>query len=309
MPRLLSSQLLCIYLILFSLIGVCFPMFVQAATITARQNGIDIAAEDNALIEVRLNTEGQTFNAIEGLVSLHLDSGPIYIRDINLGGSELSLWPNRPSVTVQESGDASIDFVGGVPGGFIGQDVLLFTVVVTATQPGTLFINPVSIVAFAHDGQGTPVAVRSEEAKIRVKEARSTAEDHWQVIIEKDTNPPLPFTVFLGQDPSVFDGQKFISFYTTDAESGIDRYEVQEGDLGTVRSSSPYILRDQLNSLPVTVYAFDKAGNVQTAYLDRSSLNLFQPVRTILILFICIVVGFCVIIIWQWRRFQHKKFR
>lgn len=309
MSRLLSSQLFRIYLVLFVLVGYCFPSLSQAATITARQNGTDIAAQDNALIEIRLNTEGQTLNAVEGLVSLHLDSGPLYIRDINLGGSELSLWPNKPSVAVQASGDASINFVGGAPGGFNGQDVLLFTIVVTATQPGTLFVNPVSIVAFAHDGLGTPVAVRSEEAQLMVREARPTAEDHWQIVIEQDTNPPLPFTVFLGQDPSVFDGQKFISFYASDLESGIDHYEVQEGDLGIVRSSSPYVLRDQINSLPVTVYAFDKAGNVQTASLVRSSLPLLQPVRTILILFLCIVVGFCVIIIWQWRRFQHKKYR
>lgn len=264
-----------------------------------------IAAQDNVIIEVRFNTENQPINSIEGLVGIHSETGPIYVRQINLGGSDITLWPNNPSVSSSEK-DISISFVGGTPGGFTKTDILLFSIVLTATEPGALILAPASIVAYAHDGQGTPITVRNVNLELVVAEQRAKPEDEWQKIITTDSEPPLPFKVTLGQDPSVFDGKKFISFYTTDNQSGIDHYEIKEGNMGIVRSSSPYVLRNQELELPITVYAFDRAGNVREAFFDPQSIKEISILKTSWFFLLSILILCCIIVV-LWKQKRKKQ--
>lgn len=91
------------------------------------------------------------------------------------------------------------------------------------------------------------------------------------LIVRIDTAPPAKFTpesqvLFSGDQAKVF-----VSFFTTDAQSGIDHYEVgviaadQPADESPVfvRSESPYQLPNILGKhFKVVVRAFDKAGNV-----------------------------------------------
>lgn len=290
--------LTCILLLLTTL-GFVQPVTVLAARTFITNSEGSIAADDKVILEVRLDTEGQTVNTVEGLVGLTVSQGNLYIRNIGLGGSELELWPNKPSVTSQ-SQNASVSFVGGKPGGFNSSNALLFTIALTVSEPGSLAIAPASIVAYAHDGHGTPVSVRTTDAIIQIEARRETPRDYWQENLEADHEPPLPFRVEHGQDPSVFNGKRFISFFTTDAQSGIDHYEVQEGDRAAVRSSSPYVLQEQGLSLPVTVYAFDKAGNVREARWTPANQFNNTPLVMILLSLILIILLLCCIIIWQW---------
>ena len=83
-------------------------------------------------------------------------------------------------------------------------------------------------------------------------------------MLEKDKTPPESFEITLGKDPSLFDNRYFIGFFTTDAESGVAYYEVQEGERDFVRAESPYVLQDQSIKNIIKAKAFDKAGNERT---------------------------------------------
>lgn len=65
----------------------------------------------------------------------------------------------------------------------------------------------------------------------------------------------------MGQDPRVFGGKYFVSFFTTDSKSGVDHYEIKEGDNGYKTAQSPYLLSDQNLRSVVRVRAYDVAGN------------------------------------------------
>ncbi len=284
---------------------IVLPQTVLAARAFIRAQTTPMAAEDKVMAEVRFNTEGKQINAVEGLVGLKTDNGSLYVRAIGLGGSDLTLWTNKPSVAPQ-SNSASISFTGGTPGGFNKTDALLFTIAFTVTAPGTVTILPVSLVAYANDGRGTPITVNNEDLSITVIEQREKPEDQWQNIIDSDKLPPEPFTIYMGHDPSVFDNKKFISFSAVDNQSGIDHYEIKEGNLGIVKSGTTYVLQDQILAHPITVYAFDRAGNVRSAEwspaTERDTFlakGLLWPLSLIILLICCIIV-------WQWHQRTKK---
>lgn len=301
----LTSKRIIIAIVLVG-ITIVVPLSTQAAYIFIDSPSQVISAEDNVIVEVRLNTEGKVINTVEGLIGIHAPNGPVYVRNIGLGNSDIQLWASKPSVTTQKNG-ASISFTGGTPGGFNKPDVLLFSIVLTATEVGAVLIAPASVVAYAHDGQGSPVAVRNLDLTLEVTPEKTVPEDQWQEVVKADSEPPAPFVINMGQDPALFDGKKFISFYTTDAGSGIDHYEVKEGEFDTVRSSAPYVLRNQVNPQPITVYAFDKAGNVRESHLDPRTIQERVVTKTGIVVLALIILIVCCIILVQWRRKQRKK--
>lgn len=87
----------------------------------------------------------------------------------------------------------------------------------------------------------------------------ATVPEH--ISLAADTQPPLPFEPKLVSDPAIHGGKYVLVFSTTDAESGIDHYEVKEGLLRWERAESPYVL--PLQHLPkiIVVKAVDRAGN------------------------------------------------
>jgi len=86
-----------------------------------------------------------------------------------------------------------------------------------------------------------------------------------------DTTTPEAFQLKIGKDPSVFEGKYFLSFAAQDKMSGVDYYEVKEGKRDFKRTISPYLLEEQSLSKKITVQAYDKAGNYQTAEIKPPS--------------------------------------
>lgn len=87
----------------------------------------------------------------------------------------------------------------------------------------------------------------------------------WEVIgIRRamvDKKPPLPISLEIGQEPSLYDGKYFLVFSATDEHSGISHFDVTEGTETYKGVSSPYILKDQSKERYVVVTAYDNAGN------------------------------------------------
>jgi hypothetical protein len=82
--------------------------------------------------------------------------------------------------------------------------------------------------------------------------------------VKTDQTPPLPFEIEIADNTLEFDENKAIIFSTTDAMSGIDYYDVLQGDKLYTGITSPYNYEIE-KSTYFLVRAHDKAGNITEA--------------------------------------------
>ncbi len=249
-----------VYFFILACSALLLPHLVFASTIYIDTNHSDFFVGDTILFSVRINSENSDINAVEGDVSLAYSSATVSLADINTAGSKFSLWPTKP---FPSENNASISFVGGSPGGLISKDAIVFNFVLKLQKAGQITLSPNNIGVYLNDGKGTKDAVAAKDLIINVLPEKSDAmsADDWGTIISHDKTAPEPFEITLGKDPSIFDNQYFIGFFTADTGSGIAYYEVQEGEGDYVRRESPYLLQDQSLKNLIKVKAIDKAGN------------------------------------------------
>lgn len=266
-----------------SLLGIFFlPLFVDAISITAKV-GKEVRAGDVFVVDVIANTEGQNINTIEGDILFSDRTKNFEVQDVSLAGSALTMWPRRPSLS--QAGD-QISFSGGIPGGITGE-VPLFKIVVRTKQPGEFRVGFGEIFAYANDGKGSQLSVTRVDQLVPVLVQNEEAVDQWNKIISTDNTAPQPFEITLHKDPQLYGGQKFISFPAIDAESGISYYEVREGNTLPIRSGDQYVLIDQKIKQPITVTAFDLAGNTRTGiYTGKTAINWYAIVFWTLVLIV-----------------------
>lgn len=271
---------------LFSCITVLLPCSVFASNVFIDTNHSEFFVGDTIMFNVRIDSENKNINTIEGGVSLNYPSDLISLVDINTSGSKLSLWPGKPLPSVSGT---SISFAGGSPGGFSSKDAIVFNIVLKLQKAGQIILTPENIGVYLNDGQGTKDEVSVKNLVINVLPQKSDRQsvDDWGNLISGDKTPPESFEIYLGQEGSVFDGKKFLSFSTTDKQSDIAYYEVIEGDLPPVRSGDTYVLREQNKSVKVTVIAYDSAGNARKSVYSPTSNNISY---TIIIIFIILLI-------------------
>jgi hypothetical protein len=249
-----------IKLFLLACSAVFLPHLVFASTLYVGTDHSDVFVGDTILFSVRIDSENRDINAVEGEVALDYSADAASLADINTAGSKFSLWPAKPSPS---ENNTSISFVGGSPGGLITKDAIVFSFVLKLQKSGQITLSPKNIGVYLNDGKGTKDAVGVKDLTVNVLPEKSDAPsaDDWDAIISKDKTAPESFKVTLGKDSSIFNNQYFISFFTTDAQSGVAYYEVQEGGSGYARTESPYLLQDQSLKNLIKVNAIDKAGN------------------------------------------------
>ncbi len=232
------------------------PRNAVAMTIFIDRPATEARVGDTIAIGVMIDTDNKEINALEGTIEV---SGPTEIVSISTGGSIFPLWPNKPSFLGNE-----ITFVGGTPSGVYGSKLRLFTIFMKPSGEGEITLKLKSATAYLNDGFGTQISLPQNSENISVLTGGGEVKNNLDSMILLDKNPPLSFTVELGRDQFSYDNKYFISFYSSDAESGISQYEVTEGDFGTVRSGNIYVLRDQSLKSAISVKAVDNAGNART---------------------------------------------
>ena len=226
---------------------------------------------DVFIVEARLNTEGEYINTVKG--DLRFSQDILEVKDLSQGNSVLTLWVKEPSFSNQAG---TISFIGGVPAGYQGWDGLLGRIIFRArgtdaelerrTDAKVEFLDSCQVLL--NDGFGTPAELRREGATLTVlAEKREIPQDEWQEELEKDTTPPEPFEIEIHQTPEIFEGKYFIIFSTTDKQTGVDYFEVKEGEKDWQREESPYLLEDQNLQSIIKVKAVDKAGNERTVLI------------------------------------------
>ncbi|UCE37745.1 MAG: Ig-like domain-containing protein [Thermoplasmata archaeon] len=119
--------------------------------------------------------------------------------------------------------------------------------------------------------------------KVRVKDNDgdwSPYSNYWNITI--DITPPNSFTPLATPDGWTNNNQPQISFFTIDATSGIDYYQVKIDSGSFTTQMSPYTLPEQSDGTHnITVRAYDKAGNYRDGfvdvYIDATLPNDFIP--------------------------------
>lgn len=243
-----------IFVISFSLI----PFICFAARLYLEPSQGEYYQNDTFLIDVLLDTEGKSINAVE--VNLSFPKNILEIQDFSQGNSILNIWLKSPEFSNQ---DGRLSFSGGIPGGYRGESGLLGKIVFQAkeqqikTEVSFSGQNQVLI----NDGKGTEAPLTTNGAVFEILKASGAVLNEWQQEIEKDKTLPSSFKIVIDKNDNIFQGKYFAVFSTTDKESGIDRYEIKEGGGDWETIQSPYLLKDQSLSSKIQVKAIDKAGN------------------------------------------------
>lgn len=116
------------------------------------------------IVDITLNTDGDNINVVEGNLNF---SGEV-TKNINIavenGNSVLSIWPKSPEYS---STSKSIDFTGGIPGGFKGKG-LLFRLIIDPSTTGDLGINHINGRIYLNDGLGTMESMSPKTLKIGI---------------------------------------------------------------------------------------------------------------------------------------------
>ncbi len=243
--------------LLFVSVLLLIPQLTLAAITSIISDTETISVGDTAIVNVVLDTQGSKPNTIEGDIEIMSGAKNITISEFSLAGSALKFWPKTPSL----DSATKISFIGGTPGGLKAKEALVFKIVFTANAEGPVVFSPMNLKLYDNDGKATLLESSSKPLTVTINPKGADARNYWLDILTADKQPPYDIQVSFGQNSSVYGGQKFMTISATDDESGINYYEVVEGDRPAVRSGNTYVLIDQREKTVLTVIAYDKAGN------------------------------------------------
>jgi len=272
-----------------------FPCISFAMTIDVEKPQ-EMHVGDIVILNVYLNSEGKEINALEGAIQI---KGNYEIKNINTAGSIFDLWPNKPSFSEEK-----ITFVGGATSGVFGSRLKVFSIALKSLDSKEIVFLSEKTEAFLNDGIGTRIDVEKMEKSISSLDSVGENKNELEKLITEDKNSPNSFEIVIGKDQGVFDGKYFASFNTTDAESGINRYEVMENNNLPVRTGNTYVLQDQSLKGTIAVKAIDNAGNVRLIQKDvQDIVSENKPINWFAI-FISVVL---LVIIFFVRKFLKNK--
>lgn len=251
-----------------------FPQAAFAATFVLSPTLSTIGVGESFDVLVSIDGEGEDLNAVEG--NLVYDPSVLRLEAIDTSQSALTLWVENPSVsTSQMAGDVS--FSGITPGGFgsvliprtdgIPQGMVFKArfVVLAVGDPALTMKNASALL---NDGLGTATNVSVTQVGFTIRELPT---GNGAPSLIDDAVLPQDFTLQIVRDVQLLEGKWVVVFQTSDKESGIDHYEVQENGGAWMSAVSPYVLKDQDGQTVVKVRAIDHAGNVREVGIDTRS--------------------------------------
>src|SRR3990167_8090607 len=248
------------------------PTTAVAATISVHATPANIGVGDLVRVDVLLDSAIST-NAFSG--SLRYSSATLEPVAISDGNSIVGMWITRPSVT---SADAPITFAGITPGGFSGDNGILFSILFKAKGAGTATISFQDIEVLRNDGVGgnEPTTIQPLALGIWPESFGGYAEP-------ADQTPPEYFIALLDTDPPLF---LFSLFPLSWNEAAM----------------SPYAIAYQNLTSAVYIKAVDRAGNGRLSVFPPQ--HLFTGYEKTVLLAILIVFVFSA---WIWQRRRTGK--
>lgn len=260
------KKVLKIFLILF---GLFFSFDVRGAALYFTNNLIEYRFRDVFLVSLNVDTEKEKINA--GQIEINFPADKLRVVEVIKDNSIFKLWPEEPKISKEK-----ISFVGGIPAGFEGKGKILtiaFEVILSDTEKTTATLNfSENCLILLNDGFGTRANLKTEGKNFLLfSEQREKPKNELNEFLLKDNNPPQAFDIFLVKTPLIFNHKYFITFFTVDDESGIDHYEIQEGEMEWKKTVyNFYLLENQELKGEIKVKAIDKAGNERVSILKLS---------------------------------------
>jgi hypothetical protein len=290
-------------LALFIFMAFCAAPCARAAVIAVQPV---TGAHGAQVIEVTLNTQGQSVNAL----AAHLTFNPseFSIAEVTDGGSVVNLWIEPPTFS---NSAGTVDFSGIIPGGADVSDGTVVNIDIVPAENGvSAGFQVASATALLNDGKGTPASLTIKSGSFAMTVLSSTPP------LAVNTQPPDPFVPEVGHSPTIFNDQYFVSFSTTDQNSGINHYEVLEVPTGSggAKSSgwqvaqSSYLLQDQMLSSNIYVRAVDNAGNfrmeeVPAMHPASPAAQVWNKVEILLgVIVVLLIIGGIFGYTWKWKR-------
>ena len=259
----------------------------HAAVINFAHTPTTIAQQQQFYVDVTVDPEGKSFNAIQGSIAFSDDTLK-FVR-AETGTSNVTLFIQRPTA----KGNV-ITFSGIIPGGFDGlinpfdpNNKLpgqIVRLVFEGKAAGEAQIISTATTVADNDGQGTLEPVPDQQAFLSVSTSVAPA-----LYTTADAQPPT-LSASVVKENNLYNGKYTLLFSAIDKQSGLDHVEVKEGNGSWVTAESPYVLHDQSRRSILLVRAFDVAGNVSVVVtippLEQGSQ---LPMIILLVIFVLIV--------------------
>lgn len=279
------------------------PQILLAGSFSINQKfparGEEIKVGDDVLLEIRLVTGENFYNAVGGTVQINTDD--FLIKKVGTGNNVITAWVENPS----KANTGKINFSGIMAGGFSGNG-LLFELVLVPKRSGNLNLNLSNLSIFLNDGLGT----QEEKSDIaRIFEVRDLLPSEENFILHpRDTTPPENFEVFLVRDENIADGKYVLIFEAIDKGSGVRMYEAIEGRLFTRNAESPFVLNNQKINKKIWVKAIDNEGNERLVRVNIPDkicvgINCFNEKYLLIVITLILIASFVI-----WRK-QKKSLK
>jgi len=247
------------------------------------------------VLTISLNTEGQSINTLEG--DLKYDANFIKTENINIGGSFINFWVEKPDIKTP----GIIHFSGITPGGISTINGGVFKVMFRTLKTGntSLLLNNVNL--FLNDGQGSAIPAKIKNENIIINQGAS--DNSSANFVFNDKIPPEKFNIIRAKDPTIFDNKWFIVFSTVDKGSGVDHYQVCEGERECIIAESPYLLKNQSLDSEIIVKAEDRNGNTRIIVIPPQKTHAWYKNYSIFAIVILVVT----LIYFIWKIFRKKR--
>jgi len=300
-----KNKISCIFVFCFVLFSV-LPFGARAAILYFKPDSGKYYQDETFSVQLMIDTEEDCINTVKGEIDFSKD----VLEAVNFatGNSILTIWLQTPKI---DQNLGKISFIGGIPGGYCGPlpgepgelDLLLKIFFKTKREGMANLRFSEESQVLLNDSLGTP-------AKLTIKGAVFTIlpgipevpKEEWQEELEKDNIPPEPFEIEIHRTPEIFEGKYFITFFTSDKQTGLDYFEVKEGKRNWEKAESPYLLEDQDLKSIIKVKAVDKAGNERLAeYIPPKKITWKDWLPWLIL--ILIVAS---IIYWLWKIYTKK---
>ncbi len=277
--------------LLAPLSGMLFAHHADAASISFRTSSTVVHQGQEISIDVLLDPEGLNVNTVAATVTMPPDLDFVSADDST---SIVSLWVDDPKY---DPTTHTLTLSGIVPGGFTGlidpfnpsvkKPGTIISLVMRGHKPGSGLFSLPQVQAFINDGLGTETDVTSGSLPLVVDELLEPG----SLDFFPDTTPPLEFTPVVERDILLYDNQRVLIFHTEDKGSGMDHYEVKEGNSPWVIATSPYLLKDQQMRGDILVKAVDRAGNERIEAIPAANpLNQWQIVGLFLVFALLVIL-------------------
>ena len=248
-----------IYLILLIIGYLLLITPASAARLYFEPQELTIGTEKEFSVAVNIDADKRV-NAFSAAVSIF---GPLIPFDINEANSVINFWIEKPN---WDKTTRLLTFSGITPGGFEGEKGRLLVIKFKAEKEGAavLSFDKEKTKVYLHTANGIEDSLELSELRLPIVKGKEN------IGVEiPDNVPPEWFAPEISQDPNIFDNKYFLVFATQDKNSGIDHYEVCEGNkTKCVIAESPYLLQNQKLNQKIFVKAIDKSNNERMAMVE-----------------------------------------